>query len=68
METTYLAIKLADEGIRQTELAEASGISLGTINRVCKGKQKVSTTTQAKLIRGIYKLTGKKFEKEDIFK
>ncbi len=55
------------EGIRQKELADFSKISKGTINRLCKGKQKVSLTTQSKIIKTLNKLSGKSYKIEDLF-
>ncbi len=64
---TRLSYVLEMEGIRQTELSETSNISLGTINRVCNGKQTVSITTQSKIVKSINELCGKRYANEEIF-
>ena len=58
---------LQTEGIRQTELAEDSKISLGTINRVCNGKQKITRTTMGKIVKSINRLSGECYEISDVF-
>jgi len=58
---------LQKEGILQAELARKSGVSAGTINRLCSKKRAVTPTTQAKIIKALNQLTDKKYGVYDIF-
>ena len=58
---------LINEGITQAELTKESGISQGTINKVCNGKRTPSPTTQHKILKALNKLTHTKYELSDIF-
>ncbi len=53
-----LAFILKTEGIRQSELSRDCGIRQETINRLIKGKQKVSEVTQYKILKSLIDMTG----------
>ena len=58
---------LTNEGITQTDLAFESGLSYGTINRVCNQKMSISLTSQNKILKALNKLATNRYELEDIF-
>ena len=58
---------LQDEGITQTQLSAKSGVSAGTINKVCNSKRSVTPTTQAKIIKALISLAGKNYDRKDVF-
>ena len=67
MPTSKLRRILEDEGITQTQLSAKSGVSAGTVNKVCNGKRAVTPTTQAKLIKALISLAGKNYDRKDVF-
>jgi transcriptional regulator with XRE-family HTH domain len=58
---------LQDEGITQAQLSAKSGVSAGTINKVCNGRRPVSPTTQAKIIKALISLAGRNYDRKVVF-
>jgi|GEM_PF-941360 len=67
MTTNNLKKTLETEGIKQVELANSTGLSSGTINKICSLKYDPSTTIKNRLIKGIENLTRKDFNLSEIF-
>lgn len=57
MSGPQMKIICQNQGIRQVELAKASGVAKSTINRFFKGKQTLSKTTVNRLLKAIDNLT-----------
>ena len=54
MEQVQRILQLLNErGLTQSQLAEASGLALGTVNRIIKGKQKLMPNTLDKIARAL---------------
>jgi transcriptional regulator with XRE-family HTH domain len=58
---------LEKEGITQAQLSAKSGVSSGTINKVCNAKRSVSPTTQAKIMKALISLAGKNYSPKGLF-
>ncbi len=58
---------LVKEGIKQTVLAKAIGMSDGTINKICNQTYNPSNTTKHRILIGLHKLTGKEFSISQVF-
>lgn len=58
---------LTQEGVSQAKLSSTSGISIGTINKICNQKRECSATTNHKLLKELNTLTGKQYKYEDVF-
>jgi len=58
---------LDDEGLTQTKLSWATGVSIGTINKVCRGKRTPSPRIVSLLLKGLQKLAEKEYKQESIF-
>jgi transcriptional regulator with XRE-family HTH domain len=58
---------LQKEGITQAQLSAKSGVSSGTINKVCNGNRLVTPTTQAKILKALISLAGRNYGTKDIF-
>ena len=55
MATCKLNEILVNEGIKQSRLADISGLSLGTINKAAKGKRQPSPTAKAQIVIALNK-------------
>lgn len=58
---------LNEEGFTQTKLSSATGISIGTINKVACGKMMPSPRVQSVLLKGLQKLSGKEYKCDVVF-
>jgi DNA-binding XRE family transcriptional regulator len=68
MASNNLKTVLAKEGIHQGDLAWASGISKGTINKVYNGRRTPAPTTMGRLAKGVNALVKEdKYEIKDLF-
>jgi transcriptional regulator with XRE-family HTH domain len=67
MATNRLKEVLEREGIRQSEIAYKSGVSVGTVNRTCNMKRTPSPTMRHKILKALVELTGTEYHHDDIF-
>lgn len=67
MASNNLHTALVKECISQSKLANACGLSSGTINRISNQKRSGSPITNHKIIKGLSKLTGKNYTYKEIF-
>lgn len=51
--TTRIKQHISESGLTQSKLAELSGLSFGTINRIINGKQKLMPNTLAKIAKAL---------------
>jgi len=58
---------LEAEGVTQQELSNASGVAYGTVNKVAKQRIDVRPVTQAKMVKGLNKLSGKTYSPKEVF-
>lgn len=66
--TNNLKTILVQEGIRQTELARATGLSVSMIGRMCNCRANGAPVTQGKVTSGVNKLIGAdRYRREDLY-
>ncbi|MBC2696712.1 MAG: helix-turn-helix transcriptional regulator [Desulfobacteraceae bacterium] len=58
---------LTEEGATQAQLADKSGVSAGTINKVYNQNRSCAPKTNHKILKGIKLLTEKQYSYNDIF-
>jgi len=58
---------LAKEGLSQSQLANVSGLSSGTVNRIATKKKSGAPRTNHKIVKGINVLCGKDYDYKDVF-
>ena len=67
MANNCLKEKLDSHGVSQADLSKESGVSTGTINRVCSQDRTPAPRTKTKIVNGLNKLSESKYEVADIF-
>jgi transcriptional regulator with XRE-family HTH domain len=67
MATNQLRQVLEENGVRQTELSQVSGVSVSLISKIVNNRRTPSPTTIAKIIRGLSKIAGNEVPPESIF-
>ena len=67
MAKNNLKKELDDAGKSQEELSKISGVSTSSINKVYNQKRVLAPKTNAKIVKGLVKLTKKNYKVEDIF-
>lgn len=65
--TNNLKKVLPIEGVTQVELAKASGLSEGTINKIYNGKRTPAPTSMFKILKGLNDLSKNKYVITEIF-
>jgi transcriptional regulator with XRE-family HTH domain len=58
MATNNLKSLLTQEGVSQRELADKSGLSDGTINKICNKKRTPAPTSMFKILKAFNELVG----------
>jgi transcriptional regulator with XRE-family HTH domain len=67
MATNGLRNALEANGVRQTELSQASGVSVSLINKIVNNQRTPSPTTKAKIARGLAKIVGTEIDVAAVF-
>lgn len=67
MANNCLKDKLDSHGVSQAELSRETGISTGTINRVCNRKRTPALRTKSKIVNGLNTLSSQSYTTEEIF-
>lgn len=67
MATNDLKKLLIEEGLSQVELSKASGISEGTVNKVCNKRRSLAPTSMFKILKGMNDLAENPYSITDIF-
>lgn len=67
MAKNCLREKLDDHGVSQADLSRESGVSTGTINRVCSNKRTPAPRTKSRLVQGLNDLSKSSYGVNDIF-
>lgn len=67
MATNNLKKILPREGLTQVQLAKASGLSEGTINKIYNGKRTPAPTSMFKILKGLNEISGSNYQIRDVF-
>jgi transcriptional regulator with XRE-family HTH domain len=67
MSKSNLKEVLTKEGITQSKLHVKTGLSIGTINKICNNRRQCSPTTSYRILKGVNDLTNTEYSIEDIF-
>ncbi|WP_374139167.1 MULTISPECIES: helix-turn-helix transcriptional regulator [unclassified Sphingomonas] len=65
--TNNLKKILPEEGVTQVQLAKASGLSEGTINKIYNGKRTPAPTSMFKILKGLNELSNRTYAITDVF-
>jgi len=58
---------ITEEGVTQVELASASGVATGTINKLCNDKRDCALTTLYRIVKALNKLADREYSFEQVF-
>ena len=58
---------LTEEGLSQAQLAREANLSIGTVNRIAKGRKDGAPRTNHAILKALSRLVDKDLDYEDIF-
>ena len=67
MANNCLKDKLDSHGVSQADLSKETGVSTGTINRVCSKTRTPAPRTMSRIVQGLNKLSKSEYGVSDIF-
>jgi transcriptional regulator with XRE-family HTH domain len=67
MANNQLRQALEENGVRQTELSQASGVSISLISKIVNNRRTPSPTTVTKIVKGLSKIAGTEVPPESVF-